>query len=589
MKRLVTILSIVFLASSINYAAISSEADEQWIEPDVYQDGHFSIVFKDSIKSFNQFPMLQGFKNVAGVQSSYLCRNITQENCAQSDFFQYTALLPICTNTDQSDCIESLSAISESGQIDEGKFSKYIYGKHPNAFDANGALKIPKTESPGVWNFASAKHAYGGDYALAIGVGTQTSLSSPQYPSNLFAYLYPVSVQKGIGELPRNKDGFTNIPECIEVQSPTTGKMKIGCTGGGSDGLGKYNCPFQLDVNRDCLLQHEFPSNYKFQISFRLSDQPSGWLYGRLLDPSITISDIVGGGSRIVVMASPTKVPVLYAGDSWSTLGTNVQDYYLPCIKLQTCMIMSRQPRIDGPHTDPLLLNAQRWPEATDPTSFDELKLWLPTVNDTMSALPSAWNFKMTSKNALNNSNACFRDGTGLKGIVTTNATLYSESPPVLINSTLQYKVAAPHYNKNGSDFKGTYNLVMRSDIARCIYGFTSAPIQAVIEVVTENGTESVATTSINEKDGWLSLSAYNFGFSAPTIKATLKQSIPTPAVSATPEASISPVTTNIEDKAEITTEPITGKKRTIVCYKGKVFKKITAVKPICPKGYKKK
>ena len=250
---------------------------------------------------------------------------------------------------------------------------------------------------------------------------------------------------------------------------------------------------------------------------------------------------------------------------------------------------MSRQPRIEGPYTDPLLLNAQRWPEATDPKSFEELRLWLPTVHDTMSALPSAWNFKMTSKNALNNSNACFRDGSGLKGIVTTNATLYSESPPVLINSTLQYKVAAPHFNKNGSDFKGTYNLVIRSDVARCIYGFTSAPIQASIEVVTENGAESVATTSISESNGWLSLSAYNFGFSAPTITVTLKQTLPSPTVSATPEASTSPVPTNIEVKAESAIQTITGKKRTINCYKGKTIRKITAVKPSCPKGYEKK
>jgi len=30
-------------------------------------------------------------------------------------------------------------------------------------------------------------------------------------------------------------------------------------------------------------------------------------------------------------------------------------------------------------------------------------------------------------------------------------------------------------------------------------------------------------------------------------------------------------------------------KKTTIICTKGKLIKKVTAVKPVCPKGYKKK
>ena len=30
-------------------------------------------------------------------------------------------------------------------------------------------------------------------------------------------------------------------------------------------------------------------------------------------------------------------------------------------------------------------------------------------------------------------------------------------------------------------------------------------------------------------------------------------------------------------------------KKTTITCLKGKLVKKVTAIKPVCPKGYKKK
>jgi len=49
----------------------------------------------------------------------------------------------------------------------------------------------------------------------------------------------------------------------------------------------------------------------------------------------------------------------------------------------------------------------------------------------------------------------------------------------------------------------------------------------------------------------------------------------PTPAASIPPRVSASPSTQ--------------AKKTTITCVKGKLTKKVTAVKPICPSGYKKK
>lgn len=589
MKRIFAFFGALILTFTCSNTAVSAESDEQWIEPSTTQDGHFSVVFKDSVNVFNQFPMLQAYKNINGVQNNFVCTDINTADCANADSYFYTALLPVCADSTQVDCIESLKAISENGTVEIGKFSKYIYSKHPNAFAANEDLKIPRTESPGIWSFSSANHGFGNDYALATGFSSGASYQYPQRNSNLFAYLYPVSVHKGIGDQGRNIDGFSNIPECIKRILPATGVNTVGCTAGGVDGLGKYNCPLQLDINRDCLLQHQFPAGFKFQLSIRLAEQPSGWLYGRLLDPSIAISDVPGGGARVLVTAAPTKVPVLYAGDNWVNLPNSIQDYYLPCIKAQTCHVMSRQPRIEGPYTDPLLLNAQRWPEATESGSFDELKIWTELSKDIASALPSAWNFKMSSVGVLNNSNACFRNGNGLKGIVTTNATLYSEAPPVLVDSRLQYKVAAPHFNKDGTEFKGTYNLVIRSDVARCIYGFTAAPIQASIEVVSEKGVESIATTAIAEADGWLSLSAYNFDFSAPTIKATLKQETPTPTPSQTPSTISTVIATPSASAAATPPVSPVAKKTTIACVKGKSIKKVTAVKPVCPKGYKER
>jgi hypothetical protein len=103
----------------------------------------------------------------------------------------------------------------------------------------------------------------------------------------------------------------------------------------------------------------------------------------------------------------------------------------------------------------------------------------------------------------------------------------------------------------------------MRSDIARCLYGFSSAPIKAEISITSDDGEKKVATTIVNEKNGWLYLSAKGFTFSAPTINVKLSQ--------------------------EKVVAPVAQKKVTISCVKGKTTKKVTAVSPKCPAGYKKK
>jgi hypothetical protein len=158
----------------------------------------------------------------------------------------------------------------------------------------------------------------------------------------------------------------------------------------------------------------------------------------------------------------------------------------------------------------------------------------------------------------------------GLAGLVTTNATIYDGSIPAFDSAegVLNYQVAAPHYAADGSEFSGTYDLVMSSSVARCIYNFTSAPISASVSITTsDGGVQKVATTVLNERNGWLHLGAYGFGFSSPTLKVKLTQVAPTPSA---------------------TTKPAL-KKTTITCVKGKISKKVTAVKPKCPSGFKKK
>ena len=159
---------------------------------------------------------------------------------------------------------------------------------------------------------------------------------------------------------------------------------------------------------------------------------------------------------------------------------------------------------------------------------------------------------------------------------MSTNALAYDGGSPSFIDGALNYRVSGLHLKPDGkTPVLGTYNLVMRSDVARCLYGFTSAPIQAFVSI-SGGDTQVIATTVTGESKGWLSLSAAGFTFSEKTIKVKISQEAEAPVVAPTPVATPA-------------AKPAVAKKTTITCVKGKTSKRVTAVKPVCPTGFKKK
>jgi len=178
------------------------------------------------------------------------------------------------------------------------------------------------------------------------------------------------------------------------------------------------------------------------------------------------------------------------------------------------------------------------------------------------------------SANAYTGNNSCSADKTKLHGLVVTNAPITEQGPPEFKDGSLNYRVAGIHKNIDGSDFQGRYTYIVRSDTARCYYGFSKAPIQANVQVISSNNTSQVASVIVAERDGFIKLQADNFTFSSPTIKIKLEQPAATvPAPLATPAPSAKPVAKTI----------------TLICVKGKTTKKVTGVNPRCPAGYVKK
>ena len=143
----------------------------------------------------------------------------------------------------------------------------------------------------------------------------------------------------------------------------------------------------------------------------------------------------------------------------------------------------------------------------------------------------------------------------------------FNGNSPRYVNGTLNYQVAGMHYMPDGKALvEGTYDLLIRSDAARCLYGFSNAPIQASITVTGENE-QKVATTSMTEGNGWIKLSAYGFTFSDPTISVRLTQA-------------------KVQEKVQTGSQ--VKKSSVVTCKKGKIIKKVSNPSAKCPAGYKK-
>ena len=223
---------------------------------------------------------------------------------------------------------------------------------------------------------------------------------------------------------------------------------------------------------------------------------------------------------------------------------------------------------------------------------MEMLGIWSKTLKDTAAANPSQWIFYNLPEVDIESASTCIKASKTLAGFVTTNSTTYTATPPIYNEKTgtLDYKVASPHFLPDGKVFQGKYNLYIDSKVARCIYKFSNAPISATVSITSaDGGQQSVATTVVNEQNGWLHLNATGFTFSSPTLKVKLTQdanAVATPTTTPSPQ----PITPSATPTAK-TVEPVsvTPKKLAITCVKGKVTKKIPAVSPKCPKGYKKK
>jgi hypothetical protein len=557
MKKYTLWFSAVLLLTSIPLAVNAAEVDEHWQAPVTTVADQIGVIFDDRADYF-YIGALTGAVNNSGWQS-IVCSSLKDEKCAKAAYFSFKAMLKPCVDATDTNCVLSMAAIKVDGSKVEGKFSRYVTTDVETYWDGSSAAGVPDSRAESLWTFDGIKHSAGSDFLLSSIVdGTYRVGQAPQF-TRLQSVIQPVSEVKDA-----TVDRVRAMDTSLAMLSQRELDNQAGWTGGQKGALAK-NCAASDDGV--CFKREPFPADLSFSVTIKLGQNIGGWIHGRMKAPEITI-DKSGANFLVKVVGEPISVPVAAYWGNKAELSSDILSSYA-----------TRAATSVGVNGGGASLRYQ----TNGQFNQEQIKLfslWVPLIKDKASANPKMWMFGSLSPDSLEtavqglaSAKECVTKASGLAGLVTTNATIYDGSIPAFDSAegTLNYKVAAPHLAADGSEFSGTYDLIMSSSVARCIYSFTSAPISASVSITTsDGGVQKVATTVLNERNGWLHLGAYGFGFSSPTLRVKLSQAAITPTAPSTPK-------------------PAVAKKVTITCVKGKTSKKVIAVKPKCPTGFKKK
>jgi hypothetical protein len=559
------LLTAIFLANSAAFAA--DLPGEQFVaaKPPT-NDRYTGIKFAVNENDKNTISSLEAFTGDGTSRNSRMltrqvCNKIGDTGCEPSKYFQYNSQLSLCSDSLISDCVKSVFATDAAGVTAEGKFVENYPGKTSYSYVGDPNLDLPPGDSSFIVDFPTLPHQGGTKYLVIVSLLGYRGFNEAKFTLEDFVTsIYAVSRVEG---------GYqTSRPETVvRPDFILAGRSK---TQGGSNTIACVQAN-----GTSCLISWPLPLNVDFGLTVKLHTKVTGWIHGRMADAQADITKAADGDQLFTLKGKPSLVPGLFAWYKKSELPKPLDTFYGNRIDKDASGsgVQGNDGTSNG--ADGLPWSILKTAFGYDDGGISEFRAWLDAIGDKATYAPTIWNARTIQSGP--QFGECMKGQEALSGIVTTNSTMYIGAPPTFnkAEGTLDYKVTSPHFLPDGTEFKGMYNLIIKSDVARCIYGFTSAPVSATISIVSADGTNQVATTLFGERNGWMYLKANNFTFSAPTLKVKLTQEVVKPAVTPSPIQLAVPITA--------------PKTLTITCIKGKITKKVSGTKPICPTGYKKK
>lgn len=572
-RIIIGLVIAAFLAPTLSHAA--DPVDEQF--QSLAMPGPNSLGFQANESNFSKGQVSTWFNFTTSdgtptgkVTNVAICNNGQEPGCEFTVYALYRAVLPACIDGADTNCLSQITAISADGKSLKVNTLSTFPALRYEDFAGDLAQGVPRGSGAVLVSIPEAPHAGGDNYLMKLVVSSmRTPESRGVYgvPS-ISASMMAVKIVEGKFRGYRTE---TSTASYLKAQGVSVRGVTDLVPG---EQLDPRTQECVMSSTTQCALPYGLPQDISFGFSARFSFNLTGWLHGRMRDASIKLEKKSQTESLLTVSARAIKVPVLDVVKSVDDLPDSLLTHFATTdwsgetlrYPLATSVQGTRVSPSEKTRTGLKNISFKMINTRFDTQSMKDFLQWLPIAGDKAAALPTQWRVSTMTDRGSGVVQECLNKSNTLAGLVTTNSTMYLDGPPTYDASqgSLDYKVASTHYEADGkTEFKGTYELLMSSSVARCIYKFTSAPVKATVSVTSENGEPNVATIVVNEKNNWLTLAAYNFTFSAPTVSVKLTQDAP--AVVTPPKPVIKKIT----------------------CVKGKVTKKIVATK--CPAGYKKK
>lgn len=507
---------------------LTTQTLDERISPSVYNDISSPGLM---VRSLSIFATNMKYTGIIGDQG--VCSSILEPKCANSNSLSLVADYLPCMTAAQTDCISRFAVESSPGVWQEAEpISPVFGGELFLEINRESEHNFPSGGAPYLWKFPTYQHRGGALFMPLVQVINYGEVVSP-------------------GKV--NQFQFREFEYKVSVQPY-------------SPSLAKTITPKGIEQPGYTLLPDTFVSEKPFKVEFRTLTPWQSWVRSGITNLEIKSSKS-GPEYFYSVTGSPARVPGIYQIVPWTDKSIDALraiDTGGVTVGRQCDSNTKSDPYkcwtgldIGGKANFDLYFNMFAAVEKyTTGRSTTAPYLWLAEDVPAFDRVFGTWAISAGSR-----ATACLKDrnkGYPL-GITSTNATMATDGPPAWNPETqsLEFRMAALHQLPDGNTFKGNYTLQIPTELARCLWGENATNASASVSIIDEAGEQKIATIVSGVNKDYFRFSANGFHFSSPRISVALKV-------------------------------PIT-KQTTITCIKGKVLKKVTAVKPTCPTGYKKK
>lgn len=459
-----------------------------------------------------------------------LCKSWDDSSCPNRAGYtlEGKVILGSCTKVEEIGCVKDFRVIGSDGVEKKIKYEGPSYSGVQDIPESKAFL-VPRSSSPQIYSDDEGQL-----YVVRAGIWvnrTGKNSGTDKLDVDVTPVIKTVDPILTAPVAQRTIDQGSKLNTVVVIPSPS-------------------NC-VSIDIGI-CYKAIKMSKEFKFGVEVRVPRSISGWLRGRVSQPKFDTEIINSDSLLISVEASPAVMPVAGGWVKYSELPSNFLQNLYPTAMYET-----------NPDAAYFLVGSP----SQGSRGMEEYLAWMPYFKDKAVTTLTTWSF---GTNLSGNDRACLKDAGNVTGFVATNASVYSSNPPDwdATASTLSYKVGSPHLDEAGVENVGTYTLAMPLSTIQCLYGQTSLPPSATVSLAYGSEVVNVATVTLKSDSGWVYFSANGFHYSNPTIQVKFIK----PAQPVGAEKNPAP---NTVIKIQW-------------CAKGNAKKKVTAVNPVCPKGYKK-